>query len=90
MTHRRLTHAVAEESLVSFPHRSFADQSANDASANVPIVSQVIFPFWNVGSRYRYLMSEIAVKSPVRSFPYTSFADQSAGDTSANVIMFRR
>ena len=39
----------------SFSHDSFADQSANDASANVPNVSQVTFLFWPIARRYRYL-----------------------------------
>jgi len=40
------------ESLVSFPNLSFADQSADDASADVPQVTSV---FWPILMRYRYL-----------------------------------
>ena len=68
----------------SFPHPPFADQSADDASANVPNVSQVTFLFWPIASRYRYLKSLVA-KSPVRRFPHTSFANQSADDPPVNV-----
>jgi len=50
MRYRYLTYAIAEESLVSFPHRSFAEQSANDASANVPNDSQVTSVFWPFAS----------------------------------------
>jgi hypothetical protein len=66
------------------PHPSFADQSANDASANVPNVSQVTFLFWPIARRYRILMPN-AQKFRVTSFPHPSFADQSADDASANV-----
>jgi hypothetical protein len=39
----------------SLPRPSFADQSANDASVNVPNVSQVIYLYWPIARRYRYL-----------------------------------
>jgi hypothetical protein len=76
--HRKL------ESLVSIPHPSFADQSADDASANVPNISQVTFLSWPIASRYRCLLL-MNLKFWVISFLGPSFADQSADDTSANV-----
>jgi hypothetical protein len=84
MRYRYLTYAIAEESLVSFPHRSFAAQSADSASANVPNDSQVIFLFWPIARRYRDLMYPLAARSLV-SFQHPSFADQSADDASVNV-----
>jgi len=69
---------------VSFSHRSFANQSANDASTNVPNVAQVTFLFWPIARRYRYLTYTGAMESLV-SFSHRSFADQSANDASANV-----
>jgi hypothetical protein len=63
----------------SFPRSSFADQSANDAFANVPNVSQVTSLFWPIASRFRDLEQRIP-EFRVRSFQYSSFADQSAGD----------
>ena len=59
-------------------------QSANDASANVPNVSQVAFRFWQIASRCRCFL-HLAPNFRVRSFPQSSFADQSANDASANV-----
>ena len=81
--YRCLTYPVAQESLVSIPHRSFADQSADDASANVPNISQVTFLSWPIASRYR-CFGHVTLESLV-SFPHPSFADQSADDASANV-----
>jgi len=72
------------ESLVSVPHPSFADQSADDASANVPTVSQVTYLFWPIARRYRCLTYTSATGSLV-SFSHPSFADQSADATSANI-----
>ena len=66
------------------PHPSFADQSADDASANVPNISQVTFLSWPIASRYRCLLL-MNLKFWVISFLGPSFADQSADDTSANV-----
>jgi len=48
---RYLRYPGAKESLVSFSHDSFADQSANDDSANVPNVAQVTFLFWPIARR---------------------------------------
>jgi len=70
--------------LRSFPHRSFADQSADATASNVPNVTQVTFLFWPIAMRYRYLTYAIAEESLV-SFPHRSFAEQSANDASANV-----
>ena len=84
MRYRYLTYAIAEESLVSFPHRSFADQSNDDASANVPTVSQVTYLFWPIASRCRCLTYTSATGSLV-SFSHPSFADQFANDDSANL-----
>ena len=67
----------------SFPHPSFADQSANDTSANVPNDSQVTLLSWPIASRYRDLLHQ-KLESLV-TFPHLSFADQSADDASANV-----
>ena len=71
------------ESLVSFPRPSFANQSANDAPANVPNDSQVAFPFWLIASRCRSSMHQKL--EALVSFPRPSFANQSADDASANV-----
>ena len=68
----------------SCPHVSFADQSANDASANVPNVAQVTLLFWPIARRYRNLTYTRAKESLV-SFSHHSFADQSANNSSANV-----
>ena len=69
---------------MSIPHRSYADQSANDASANVPNVSQVTSVFWPIAMRYRHLTYAVAQESLV-SFLHPPFADQSADDASTNV-----
>ena len=58
----------------TFLHGSFADQSADDASTNVPNVAQVTFLFWPIARRYRYLTYTGAMQSLV-SFPHRSFAD---------------
>jgi len=62
---------------------SFTDQPANDASANVTYVAQVIFLSWPIArslrsSTHQTLESLVSVLRP-------SFADQSANDASANV-----
>ena len=59
----------------SIPQPSLADQSANDASANVPNDSQVTFLFWPIARRNRCLLHRIP-KFRVRSFPLPSFADR--------------
>jgi len=61
------------ESLVSFSHRSFADQSANDASATVPNDSQVKFLSWPIASHCRRFVHQ-KLESLV-SFQHPSFAD---------------
>jgi hypothetical protein len=63
-----------------FPHPSFSDQSADDASANVP---QVTLLSWKTAKTSGPLTFAVAATSPVRTFPHTSFADQSADDASA-------
>jgi hypothetical protein len=53
--YRDLMYPLAARSLVSFQHPSFADQSANDASANIPNDSQVTSVSWPIARRYRHL-----------------------------------
>ena len=68
----------------SFPHSSFADQSANNASSNVPNVAQVTLLSWPIARRYRTFLHR-TLKSLV-SFSHDSFADQSANDSSPNFL----
>jgi len=64
---------------------SFTDQSADDASANVPNDSQVTYLFWPIARRLRSLKHQI-LESPVKRLPHTSFAGRStdavSGDSS--------
>jgi hypothetical protein len=73
-----------KSSVGSFPHPSFADQSAGDTSVNVPNASQVTYLFWLIVRCYRYFVPSARIFR-VRRFPHRSFADQSANDATANV-----
>ena len=69
----------------SFPHPSFADQSANDASPNVPNDSQGDI---GVLAYCKSLMVFRAANTGItgKKCPHPSFADQSADAASANVL----
>jgi len=62
---------------------SFTDQSADDASANVPNDSQVTYLFWPIARRLRSLKHQI-LESLVKRLPHTSFAGRSTDAVSAN------
>ena len=68
----------------TFLHPSFADLSADDASANVPNDSQATFLFWPIARSLRSFMPAVRILR-VRTFSHPSFTDQSADDASANV-----
>jgi hypothetical protein len=82
--YRGSMHETPKFRVRSLPHPSFADQSANDASANVPNVSQVTSVFWPTARGCRSL-GPTTPKFRVRSFPHRSFADQSADDSFAYI-----
>ena len=62
---------------------SFTDQSADDASANVPNDSQVTYLFWPIARRLRSLKHQI-LESLVKRLLHTSFAGRSTDAVSAN------